>query len=214
MKKLVIAFLSFFLISPLLKAQDAKAGAILDAMSANYKKMKTFQAKFTYAPVSAAGKLGVKRNGAIAVKGIKFKLNMVGQEIYNNGSEIYSYVKETNEVNITEFDASESSQFSPANIYNIYKNGYKYTFKGEKSIGGATHEVVELVPLKGDGNVKKLEITVNKSNRNIKNWKIWDSSGKQTVFDIVTFTPNVALADSFFAFNKSKFPGVEVVDLR
>ena len=48
---------------------------------------------------------GKSRSGKIAVKGVKFKLNMAGQEIFNNGSEIYSFVKETNEVNVTEYDA-------------------------------------------------------------------------------------------------------------
>ncbi|UBM57855.1 outer membrane lipoprotein carrier protein LolA [Marinilongibacter aquaticus] len=196
-----------------LEAQDAKAGAILDAMSANYKNMKSFTASFSYAPVSASGKMGRARSGSIAVKGVKFKLNMVGQEIYNDGSNIYSFVKETNEVNITEYDASEDSQFSPANIYSIYKNGYKYSYQGEKNIGGELCQVVELQPLNG-GNVKKIEIGVVKSSKNVKSWKLWDSSGKQTAFTITKFNGNAALSDAYFKFDTGKHPGVEVVDLR
>jgi outer membrane lipoprotein-sorting protein len=138
---------------------------------------------------------------------------MVGQEIYNNGKEIYSFVKETNEVNVTEYDQSADSEFSPANIYSIYKKGYKYSYKGEKVVNGVKCDVVELVPSKS-GNVKKVEISVNKANKEIKQWKLWDNSGGYTVFDILQFTPNVALADNFFTFNTAKYPGVEVVDLR
>lgn len=214
MKRNVFLLVGLFLLHLSSYAQDAKASAILDAMSAKYKAMKTFKADFAYTPVSSAGKLGRKRMGDIAVKGIKFKLNMVGQEIFNNGSEIYSFVKETNEVNVTEFDASADSQFSPANIYSIYKKGYKYTYKGEKNLGTTKCDVIELIPLKGNGNVKKLEIAVNKSNKEIKQWKLWDGNGSQTVFDIIQFTPNVPLSDSFFTFNTAKYPGVEVVDLR
>ncbi len=196
------------------QAQDAKAGAVLDAMSEKYKAMKSFTADFSYNEVSASGRSGRVRTGSIAVKGVKFKLNMVGQEIYNNGSEIYSFVKETNEVNVTTYDSSEDSQFSPANIYTIYKKGYQYKLVGEKSIAGKAHEVVELVPLKKGSNVSKLVLTVEKGSKTIKNWKITDSSGKSTVFNISKFGANAVLTDSFFSFNSSKHPGVEIVDLR
>ncbi|MFT5884356.1 MAG: outer membrane lipoprotein carrier protein [Arcticibacterium sp.] len=196
------------------QAQDAKAGAILDAMSKKYKDMKAFTADFSYNEISASGKSGRVRSGSIAVKGVKFKLNMVGQEIYNNGSEIYSFVKETNEVNVTTYDSSEDSQFSPANIYSIYKKGYRYKFLGEKSIGGKAHEVVELVPTNKGSNISKLVLTIDKGSKTIKNWKITDSSGKNTVFNIVKFGPNVNLSENYFSFDSSKHPGVEIVDLR
>jgi outer membrane lipoprotein-sorting protein len=195
-------------------AQDAKAAAILDGMSAKYKNLKTFTADFTYGAINSSGNAGKSRSGKIAVKGVKFKLNMAGQEIFNNGSEIYSFVKETNEVNVTEYDAGSDAQFSPANIYSIYKKGYTYTFKGEKSIAGRVYETIELIPLKIDGNLKKLEITLEKATKTIKNWKITDGSSKVTVFNITKFTPNVSLADTYFSFNTAKYPGVEVVDLR
>jgi outer membrane lipoprotein carrier protein len=213
MKKLWI-LLAFLGVSIAANAQDAKAGAVLDAMSAKYRNLKTFTADFTYGALTPSGKAGRARSGNIAVKGIKFKLNMAGQEIYNNGTEIYSFVKETNEVNVTEYDASADAQFSPANIYSIYKKGYKYTYKGEKLIGGKAHETVELVPLKPDSNLKKLQITLDKSTKTVKNWKLTDGSGKVTVFEVLKFKPNVALQDSYFSFNAAQHPGVEVVDLR
>ena len=37
---------------------------------------------------------------------------------------------------------------------------------------------------------------------------------KKTVFRIDKFVPNVPAADAMFIFDKSKYPGVEVVDLR
>ena len=213
MRKLAVLVILVMFSAVSVFAQDAKAGAILDAMSAKYKNMKSFKADFTYAPVSASGKMGRMRSGKIAVKGVKFKLNMVGQEIYNNGSDIYSYVKETNEVNITEYDSSEDSQFSPANVYSIYKNGYNYRYKGGTTISGKSYDVVELVP-KTSGYMSKLEIVVDKSTKEIKRWSIWDRNNSKTVFNIGSFTPNASLSDSYFNFNVASHPDVEVVDLR
>lgn len=194
-------------------AQDKKAESILDAMSAKYKALKTFNANFTYGVEGANAKLTNVFTGNVTVKGNKFKLKTAGQEIYNNGKDIYTFVKETNEVNISEFDPKDDSDFSPTKIYSIYKKGYKYVFKEEKKEGAASYEVVELSPL-AKSNVAKIQITVNKSDKSIKTWKVWDKAGKKTVFRIDKFVPNVPAADAMFSFDKSKYPGVEVVDLR
>jgi outer membrane lipoprotein carrier protein len=209
---LSILFLSLFTIS--VNAQDAKARGILDKMSAKYKAMSSFSANFAYGNMSASGKKGRMSTGSILAKGVKFKLNMAGQEIFNNGKELYTFVKETNEVNITTYDSSEESPFSPSNIYGIYKKGYNYKFVKEEKIVGKTVEVIELVPQKKGGNVSKIQIGVNKADKSIANWKIWDNSGKITVFEVSAFKPNVAASDASFLFNTGKYPGVEVIDLR
>ncbi|MCA0365470.1 MAG: outer membrane lipoprotein carrier protein LolA [Spirosomataceae bacterium] len=207
----VLAFSIVF--SPAL-AQDKKAESILDAMSAKYKALKTFNANFTYGVEGATGKLSNVFTGNVTVKGNKFKLKTAGQEIFNNGKEVYTYVKETNEVNISDYNPNDDSDFSPSKIYTIYKKGYKYKFKEENAVGGVSYEVVELSPTNGKSNVKMIQITVNKKDKSIKNWKVWDKSGKKTVFRIDKFVPNAPAADAMFIFDKSKYPGVEIVDLR
>ncbi len=212
MKNLIHLLLVFFGIS-VASAQDQKAGAILDAMSNKYKTIKSFSAVFNYGVENTAGKVAKVQNGSVTVKGFKFKLNIAGQDIYNNGKDIYTYVKDANEVNITEYDNSADSQFSPSNIYTIYKKGYKYTYKGTRTIAGKTLDIVELVPEKKN-DIVKLELSVDKADKSLKSWKIFDKSGKKSVFTVTKFTPNVNVTDAFFTFSASKYPGVEIVDLR
>jgi outer membrane lipoprotein carrier protein len=193
-----------------INAQDKKAEAILDAMSAKYKALNTFNANFTYGVEGANAKLTNVFTGIVTVKGNKFKLKTAGQEIFNNGKDLYTYVKETNEVNISEFDPNDDNDFSPTKIYTIYKKGYKYIFKESN----ASYDIVELSPISGKSNITKIQITVNKKDKSIKTWKVWDKPGKKTVFRIDKFVPNVPATDAIFNFDKSKYPGVEVVDLR
>jgi outer membrane lipoprotein carrier protein len=194
-------------------AQDKKAEAILDAMSKKYKATLSYNANFSYGVENATNKVVKFQTGNVTVKGNKFKLKTAGQEIFNNGKEMFTFVRETNEVNIT--DPAESDEdFSPTKIYNIYKKGYKYQFKEEKSESGQTFETVELTPNTPKSNVAKIQITVNKLDKSIKNWKVWDKSGKKTLFRIDKFVPNVAATDASFVFDKKNYPGVEVIDLR
>lgn len=187
----------------------AKAGIILDAMSKKYAAIPSFNAKFTYSTE------GTKESykGDVTVKNKKFRLKLAGQEIYNNGVTISTFIKETNEVNVSNFDPAEEG-INPAKIYTIYKKGYKYTFIEEQKAGANIYEVVELTPEKASSQIAKLRITVDKKDKTVKSWKITTKDGKKQNFKIDKFVVLKGLADSHFNFDKSKNPGVEVIDLR
>jgi outer membrane lipoprotein-sorting protein len=192
------------------KAQDSRATAILDAMSQKYKAFGSFAATFTYSTEGAAGDA---YKGNVTVKGPKFRLKLAGQEVFNDGKQVATFVKETNEVNISDYDPTES-ELSPAKIYNIYKKGYNYKFVWEEKDGGQTYEVVELTPQNKQAQVAKVQISVNKKDRVVRSWKITNKNGQTQTFRVDSFTPNVAAPDALFTFDKSKYPGVEVIDLR
>lgn len=194
--------------------QDKRAGTILDQMSKKYQGMQTFSASFTYGVEGKDKNIVRPTNGNVIVKGVKFKLDMAGQQIFNNGKLIYTYMKDVNEVNITDFNPNTDGDFSPSKIYSIYKKGYNYIFKEEVKEGANIYEIVELSPIAKGTNVSKVQIKVDKKDKSVKSWKIWDKAGKATVFKINKFTPNVPTTDQLFTFDAKKFPGVEVIDLR
>ena len=190
-------------------SQDSKAGAIIDAMQKKYKSMKTFGATFTYGTDGSAQTL----QGNITVKGTKYRLKTGGQEIYNNGKEVSTYIKETNEVNISDYEPSESD-LNPAKVYTFDKKGFRYVFVQEVKEGGESYEVIEMSPEKKGTQVSKVKIKLNKKDKSVKSWVITDKNGKRQTFKVNYFTPNVPVDDTYFVFDKAKFPGVEVNDLR
>ncbi len=208
-KILVIAVLTAFAGYTFAQTSKAKATAILDAMSKKYATIPSFNANFTY------NTEGTKENykGDVTVKGRKFKLKLAGQEIFNNEKIVSTYVRESNEVNITNFDPAEEG-INPAKIYTLYKKGYKYNFIEEVKAGAETHEVVELIPEKAGGQVAKIRITVNKIDKAVRSWKVFNRDGKKQNFKIEKFAVIKGISDTFFTFEKAKYPGVEVVDLR
>ncbi|MES2517624.1 MAG: outer membrane lipoprotein carrier protein LolA [Bacteroidota bacterium] len=190
-------------------SQDSKAGAIIDAMQKKYKSMKSFGASFTYGVDGSTQVL----QGNITVKGSKYRLKTGGQEIFNNGKEVSTYIKETNEVNISDYEPSESD-LNPAKVYTFDKKGFRYVFVQEINEGGESYEVIELSPEKKGTQVAKIKIKLNKKDKSVKSWVITDKSGKRQTFKVNKFTPNLPIDDKYFAFDKSKYPGVEVNDLR
>lgn len=215
MKKILVVIANLLIISNLVVAQkDKKATAILDEMSKKYQTMKSFSAAFTYGVEGTNAKLTESYKGDVTVKGIKFRLKMAGQEVFANGKDLYTYVKETNECNVTEFNPTEMEELSPTKIYTIYKKGYKYVFLEEVKEGSQFYEVVELSPEDKSSKIAKVQIKVDKKDKSVKSWKVWDKNGKRTVFRVDKFSPNAPADDKIFTFDKKKYPGVEVVDLR
>ena len=191
------------------EAQANKAASILDAMSAKYKDMKSYKADFLY---SSEGGRDLK--GEVTVKGDKFRLKMGGQEIFNDAKTMSTYVKETNEVNVQDYDPAELGDLNPTQIFTAYKKNYKSKFLNESKEGGQTYETVELTPTSSYAKFAKVQLKINRADKSLKSWRILMSNGQQVTYTITSLQPNVTVSDSYFVFNAKQYPGVEVVDLR
>jgi outer membrane lipoprotein-sorting protein len=198
-KGLLLLCLSFSLF-----AQSNKAVSLIDGMQKKYKAMGSFSANFTYQTDGAA-----TLSGSITVKGTKFRLKTAGQEIFNNGKEVATYIKEINEVNISSFDPSEGD-LNPAKIYSFDKKAYKIALKGE-SAGVST---VELSPVAKGTQIKSITLKINSKDLSVNEWTILNKAGKKQYFKVAKLNPKVNADDKLFTFDKKAFPGVEVNDLR
>lgn len=185
-------------------AQSNKAISLIDGMQKKYKAMGSFSANFTYQTEGAA-----TMSGSITVKGTKFRLKTAGQEIFNNGKEVATYIKEINEVNISSFDPSEGD-LNIAKIYTFDKKVYKVSLKGE-SAGVAT---VELAPVAKGTQVKSITLKIKTKDQSINEWTIVNKEGKKQYYKVSKLNPKANAEDKFFTFDKKAFPGVEVNDLR
>jgi outer membrane lipoprotein-sorting protein len=197
-------FVAFVLLSLPVWAQSNKAISLIDGMQKKYKSMGSFSANFSYQTDG-----GNTMNGSITVKGTKFRLKTAGQEIFNNGKEVATYIKEINEVNISAFDPADGD-LNPAKIYTFDKKGYKFTLVSESG-GVAT---VEMAPTSKAVQVKNVTLKINVSDFTVKSWTIINKAGKKQSFSVTKLNPKAGVDDAYFTFNKKSFPGVEVNDLR
>jgi outer membrane lipoprotein-sorting protein len=193
---------------------DPKAQEILDAMSKKYKEMSAFKAKFTYTLENDQTKVKESAKGEILVKGSKYRLKLSNQEIINNGTTVWTYMKESNEVNISSYEPDEDD-LNPTKIYTMYKKGYKYILISEHNDNGKIFSTVDLEPLdRKNSQLSKVRIVINKKDKTVKSWKIFEKNGNRYTYTVESFQPNVKAEDSEFTFDKSKFPGVTEIDLR
>lgn len=216
MKKLY-SFLLFSVFSLLAVAQaknDPAAKAVLDAVSTKFKTFTTVDASFSYKVENASGKTLSNKTGTIKMKGTKYRVSFSGQEIFCNGTTVWNYDKAANEVTISRLDAS-SGMITPQKLFtNFYDKDFLYMLNGEKKVGAKTVQEIEMTPVDKSKPFHKVYVQVDKAAKTIYSTKVLENAGNRYSYTVTTMKTNTAMADNVFVFDKSKYPGVEEVDLR
>jgi outer membrane lipoprotein carrier protein len=215
MKKIFVStLLSAITMLATAQASDPAAKAILDGVSAKFKTFTSVQATFAYKVENAAGKALSTKTGTILMKGTKYKVNFSGQEIFCNGITIWNYDKAANEVTISKLDAS-SGMITPQKLFtNFYDKDFRYILNGEKKVGTKVIQEIEMTPLDKSKPFHKVYVQVDKAAKTLYSTKVLENAGNRYSYTVNSMKTNAAMADNQFVFDKSKYPGVEEVDLR
>ena len=194
---------------------DAKAKAILAEVSKKYRSYKVIKTDFNFTLENPQAKIKETQQGSLIANSDanKYKVTMTDQELYSDGKSQWTYLKENKEVQVSDVD-NNADGVNPAKIFTVYEKGYKYLFTGEKKVGTKIFQTIDLSPLDIKKTVFKIRLTIDKAAKQVTNVVIFDKSGNKYTYAIKSFTPNVKVAESVFAFDAKKYPGVEVVDLR
>jgi len=188
---------------------DPEALAVLDAMSAKYKQTEAFKATFTQQLTNKEAGLDESLTMEITVKGAMFVLELAGQKIFNNGSDIYTFSEEASEVTISPYEAEEA-EINPSNVYDLYKEGFKYALLSTMENGV---RVIELDPENRDEKTYfKIRMNIN-SKDEIESFIVFEKTGNRYTYSIEGFE-EIEVSDNFFTFDTSKYPNVEVIDFR
>jgi chaperone LolA len=221
MKKLFTLF-ALVSISVLATAQSGKnptqndpdAKKILDAVSAKFKTFSAPQATFTYQVENAQGKALSTKKGSVIMKGNKFRVSMDGMEIFSDGKTVWNYDKSANEVTVNNLSESGSGM-TPQKIFtNFYDKDFYYKLNGAKKQGAKTVQEIELTPTDKTRPYHKVYVLVDRGTNTISSARFLEKSGGRYSYTINTMKPTATVSDAEFVFNKSRYPGVEVVDLR
>ena len=193
---------------------DPEAKKILDAVSTKFKTYKAPQASFTYKVENAQGKALSTKKGTVTMKGSKYKVSMDGMEIFSDGKTVWNYDKSAKEVTVNNVDASGTAMTPQKLLTNFYDKDFYYKLNGEKKEGKKTYQEIELTPTDKSKPFHKVYLWIDKTTNTIYSAKFLEKSGSKYTYTINSMKANATVKDTDFTFDKSKYPGVEVVDLR
>jgi len=198
---------------------DAKAKAILDEVAKQTKTYTSIKTEFTSVmekqETNAKSKVTETQSGSIELKGTKYKLSFKGQTIFCDSKTQWTYIKESNEVQVNNAPDPNATDINPVNIFTLYEKGYKYKYEKEDVVSGAKVDIINLYPTEPDKKAyHTIRLTIDKAKKQIIAVKILNKNGTSNTITVKNFTPNSEMADTMFTFNKADYKGVEVVDLR
>lgn len=193
--------------------KDPVATQILKGVSEKYRSFQSVSSQFKIEIEDLKTKTKETQTGNISIRGDKYKLILANQEVISDGKTVWTYLKEVNEVQIND-PSSQSGSITPNNIFTLYEKGFGSKYTGVKTIGGKLYQFIELVPEDTKKPFFKVQIQINKSEKQITSAKIFQKNGTYLIYTVEKFKPNSITSDDIFVFDKSKFPGVEIIDLR
>lgn len=192
---------------------DKKAKDLLDKVSAKTKSYTSYKVNFTFSLSNTDQKINESNSGALIVKGPKYQLKMGEQEIFCDGKKVITYQKETNEALSQDLADMDSESITPQSIFMMYEKGFKIRYVKDITEGNKKLAVIELYPMEP----KKKDYTmiilyVEEAQLSIARAEIKAKNGSKYTYSVSKMEPNVAAADGLFVFDKSKYPGVKIIN--
>ena len=193
---------------------DAKAIKILDNVSAQSKKNGATQIELNFITAAKAIGMPAPQKWKILTFNNKFRMDMGDQVIYCDGKTIWRYLKADNEVEINDY-VEDANTLSPTNIFSIYKKQFKAQYMKEEKNNNTLCDYIELYPLvPKKKNYSIIKLFINKAKQQMQEMQIKNKDGSTLTYSIQKIVPNVKVTDTDFIFDATKYPKVQINDLR
>jgi outer membrane lipoprotein-sorting protein len=192
---------------------DQKAKSILDQVSERTKNYSSITASFQFIMENAEVDIYELSEGNLVIQGNSFKLNISGIEIFSDGKSQWTFMKDANEVNISDAASQEEGAINPATIFTIYEHGFKNTYLGEYTSGAIKTHKIELIPTEKN-EFSRVIIEIDQKSLQIMGAVMYGVDNNLYSIKVKNMDTTKTYPTSTFVFNKAKYPSVNVVDMR
>ena len=199
---------SLFAAFTLSAKEDPKA--ILDAAVNKLENSGGVRGQFTITHFEGTKEAGTT-HGHLTMKGDKYTLTTPEHVTWYDGETQWTWLKSSNEVNMTRPTQTELRKSSPAALLGAYKKGYKLSMKRSKLRGQKVWEIT-MTAVSSASRPERVVIDIAEDYtpmclraRNDGNW---------TRFAIYAHAVTQNFSDDDFRFRQADYPTAEVVDLR
>jgi len=199
--------------------KDPEAEAILKKVADKAKSYKTIQADFEYTIADQQKNTEEIYDGSVLLKGSMFKMSIDASITYCDGKTRWVYLKDNNEVNISnvvqskDLEPEERFLNNPMSLFTLYQDGFKYVKTESETINNQMYSIIDLTPEDIKKPYFKIRCWVSESN-DLFMMRYFQKDATHITFKFKKFIPNIKVIDADFIFDTKKYPDIEVIDLR
>lgn len=213
MNKLPILIVLLMFCLPLAAQKDKQAGEILEKTAAAFKSAGGIDARFDLAVFGKNGTKKGSEQGEIKLKGDRFVLNTNSATTWFDGHTQWSYLKASDEVNISNPTPEELQTINPYSLVRMYRQGYDYRYGGTKTIRGRQGYEIVLTPTGKSKEIARITLVVS-ANYQPVSVKVEQKDRSWSEITVVSYKTGEKYPDRLFKFDRRNYPDTEIVDLR
>ncbi len=215
MKKLFL-FFAFLGISSLWAQEqsDPRATDLLKKVEQKYESYKSLSAEFELI-IEVPGEDRSIQKGYMIQQGDQYFINLPDREIYCDGQSVWLYLKEEQEVQISDVEEDDDGIASPRDFLRVYQSDeYTYALTNEFTEKGRTVQQIEFKPKDRNSDMAKIRLTIDKNSAEILQLRTFYKDGTRVALVLGRLSANKTYAPETFRWQKKQCPDCYVEDLR
>lgn len=191
-----------------LPAQQSDADILLGKAIAAMKADAAVQMDYIYNVYDEENDIVQSDKGVMRLDGDKYALLMNNMMVWCNGFVQWCYMKEIDEIYITEASSDEAQSLSPLCIMEHYREN---STKSLEKQGGV--DVVSLKPVQ-DGSVSRVELFFDSKNLRLKAMYVYMNGQGRVEALLEKYTPSCKFPAASYECPVKELPGAEIIDMR
>lgn len=193
-------------------AQDNTAESLLENAISVIKSDAGVRMNFSFVLYDMSGEKQYDGDGTFKIDGKKYSLITEEMKLWCDGNTQWSYIKQNNEIYVSEPNAEDARTFSPVHLMELYKEGFDCV--KDKSLSTDKINVVTLKPIVRGREFEKVTISLDKrTNQPVKLVVYYDNDTSMRI-TISSYKGKCKFSTKDFRCREKDYPGVEFVDMR
>ena len=150
-------------------------------------------------------------SGSAIISGDKYKLVLDDYNIWTDGSNVWNYLPDVNEVTITETDPDDDSFITrPSLLFTMYEEGYKIRLVEQT----ASEWVIDLYPEDIASDLIRIRLKIGKTLYDLIGAEYKTKDGVTITLTVDKYDLTFKPAGDFFTFKPADYKDVDIIDMR
>lgn len=150
-------------------------------------------------------------SGSAIISGDKYKLVLDDYNIWTDGSNVWNYLPDANEVTITETDQDDDSFITrPSLLFTMYEEGYKIRLVEQT----ASEWVIDLYPEDIASDLIRIRLKIGKTLYDLIGAEYKTKDGVTITLTVDKYDLTFKPAGDFFTFKPADYKDVDIIDMR
>ena len=215
MKKVILLIIASIASLMMLAQGSVPQMEILDQVAAKTEKYVGLKIDFTmYVENLHNAQRDSYKGNAIYKQGL-YKMDIMGQVVYSDGKTNWTYLKDADEINITNNSDNEAFMTNPQAILKDYKSKFKVNFISDKFEKNRALLEFDFYPKQIENKkYSKITIRIDKTKKQIFSVRYVGKDGVNYLVEIDKMLENPTITDAEVKFNKASYPNAELIDMR